>query len=69
MHQASVQVRGKGIAQDSKKNEKIVKAKLRANPEQQRAAEIINISMPVKVERTDQYIERWEKHQRKMKVT
>lgn len=69
MHQASVQVRGKGIANDSKKNEKIVKAKLRANPEQQRAAKNMNISIPEKVERTPRYLERWEKHQNMMKVT
>ena len=67
MHQASVQVRGKGIANDSKKNETIVKAKLRANPEQQRAAKMINISIPVTVERTPQYFERWQKHQKAVK--
>lgn len=67
MDYAPVQVRGKRIAKDSKKNEKIHTLRLWANPPLQSGATTIDISIPAKVERTPQYLERWQKHQKAIK--
>jgi uncharacterized protein YfbU (UPF0304 family) len=69
MDMASVQVNGKPIQQDAKKNDKKFTFKLDANPPLQSGATSITLSVPKRVDRTPQYLERWEKHQRMMKAT
>lgn len=69
MGMASVQVNGKPIQQDAKKNDKKFTFKLDANPPLQSGATSMTLSVPKRVDRTPQYIERWETHQRQMKVT
>jgi len=69
MDMASVQVNGKPIEQDAKKNDKKFTFKLDANPPLQSGATSMTLSVPKRVDRTPQYLERWEKHQRMMKAT
>jgi hypothetical protein len=69
MDMASVQVKGKAIQQDAKKNEKTFNFKLNANPPLQSGATTMTVSLPRRVDRTPQYVQRWEKHQKVMKVT
>lgn len=69
MDMASVQVNGKPIQQDAKKNDEKFTFKLDANPPLQSGATSITLSVPKRVDRTPQYLERWEKHQRMMKAT
>jgi hypothetical protein len=69
MDMASVQVNGKPIQQDAKKNDKKFTFKLDANPPLQSGATSMTLSVPKRVDRTPQYLERWETHQRKMKAT
>lgn len=67
MHMASVQVKGKAIQQDAKKNETTFSFKLEANPPLQSGATNMTLSMPRRVDRAPQYLERWQKHQQMMK--
>ena len=69
MHMASVQVKGKAIQQDAKKNEKTFGFKLNANPPLQSGATTMTVSLPRRVDRTHQYLERRERHQKMMKIT
>jgi uncharacterized protein YfbU (UPF0304 family) len=69
MDMASVQVNGKPIQQDAKKNDTKFTFKLDANPPLQSGATSMTLSVPKRVDRTPQYIERWETHQRQMKAT
>lgn len=69
MHSASVQVNGKAIQQDAKKNENTLNLKLEANPPLQSGKTTINLSIPRRVDRTPQYLERWERHQKMTNAT
>jgi hypothetical protein len=62
LHDASVQVAGKGIKQDRKAREKQVKAKLRPTESKTTPPFVGNVTVPDWIEPTDQYLTRMKKH-------